>query len=505
MAELPRYRESGLVSGDIPRLDFANLRESAQGMASISGALDRLSQFAFGEAKKEEDKVNKMTAIQVRTELEGVVQKKMADLNVLVETGQLSDFNRIQTEVQALTGLADGLKDLDIDQANGLITSIRTSGKALLAKSSDILVKNYQAGLQGKVNDLNKDYSLTLQTALEADPSVENFDYVKKLAGGHVFSVAVQAGNADQAMKNFQEAATKARDNVLAKHFLSAEFATKPSEALAKLSTGDAGKYSQIWASIPEEDKDKITQRILKQSADIYGQQEREKNLAKEAAKAEGLNIREQYFRGQLSPNQAVSRLKAIGDISPEEMKAILTGDRPGNDELNGRLESLVDQGRLGEDGIDSYAKSGAISWKQANGLKKLARGADKDYNQAISLINARLGVPDPMTPGFRNERKLAADAKAEFISRRAIAVQNGEAFNPVETAELVIKNVKNSDTAKQIAEDRKRLSDKLDALGIRFNDNLTEDALNRMESFQKAPKRDQQKIKDLLKLVRGE
>lgn len=474
-------------------------------MANLGNALDRLSQFAFGEAKKEQDRVNKLTAIQVRTELESEVQKRMAELNVKVETNQLSDFNAIKTEVQALSGLADGLKDLDIDQANGLLGSIRTSGKALLAKSSEILVKNYQAGLQVQVNELNKDYSLTLQTALEAEPEPETFDYVKGLARRHVYSVGAQANNVDKAMADFDVAATQARDNVLAKHFLSAEFATKPSEALAKLSTGDAGRYSKIWATMPEDQKEKVTDRILKQSANIYQQQEREKNLAKEAAKAEGLNIREDYFMGKISGQTAVKRLKTIGDISPEEMKAILTGDRPGNDELNGRLESLVDQGRLGEDGIDSYAKSGAISWKQANGLKKLSRGADKDYNQAISLINARLGVPDPMTPGFRNERKLAADAKAEFISRRAIAVQNGEAFNPVETAELVIKNVKNSDTAKQIAEDRKRLSDKLDELGIRFNDNLTEDALNRMASFQKAPKRDQQRIKDLLKTVRGE
>jgi hypothetical protein len=505
MARLPRYQESGLVSGDIPRLDFANLREESQGMANLGGALDRLSQFAFGEAKKEQDRVNKLTAIQVRSELEGEVQKRMAELNVKVETGQLTNFGAIQTEVQSLVGLADGLKDLDIDQANGLVTSIRTSGKALLAKSSDMIVKNYQAGLGVQINDLNKNFELNLQTELEVNPNPAAFDQRVAEGRGRVYALGVQAGNAENALKEFDAARIRARDNVLAKHFLSAEFATKPSEALAKLSTGNAGKYTELWATIPEEDKGKITQRILKQSADIYGQQEREKNLAKEAAKAEGLNIREQYFLGQLSPNQAVSRLKAIGDISPEEMKAILTGDKPGNDELNGRLESLVDQGRLGEDGIDSYAKSGAISWKQANGLKKLSRGADKDYNQAISLINARLGVPDPMTPGFRNERKLAADAKAEFISRRAIAVQNGEAFNPVETAELVIKNVKNSDTAKQIAEDRKRLSDKLDELGIRFNDNLTEDALNRMASFQKAPKRDQQRIKDLLKTVRGE
>lgn len=505
MAELPRYRESGLVSGDVYRLDFANLREQAQGMATISSSLDRISQFAFGEARKEEEKANKLTAIQARSALEAEVQKRMADLTVRVETGQLTDFNQIQSEVQAMSGWANSLKDLDIDQANGLLGSIRTSGKALLAKSSDLIVKNYQAGLQVGVNQQIKDSELTIQNFLEANPDPAAFVQSVGQQRGIVYSRAVQAGNANQAMDDFTKAAERATSNVLAKHFMSAEFATKPSEALEKLSTGNAGKYSAIWNTMSEEQRDKVTQRVLKQSADIYAQQEREKNLAKEAAKAKGLDIREDYFMGRISPQIAVARLKAVGDITPSEMESILRGDKAGNEELTGRFESLVDQGRMGEDAIDAYASSGAISWKQANSLKKMARGVDKDYTQAVSLINARLGVPDPLTPGFNNERKLAADARADFITRRSNAIANGEAFNPIETAELVIKRVSESDAAKQIKADTESLKKKLEAAGIEYSPDLTVDALNRIKSFDKLPERDKKRIRVLLRSVRGE
>ena len=54
MARIPRFQESGLISADVPRLDFANLREEAKGFSSISENLDKISSFAFGKVKEEE-------------------------------------------------------------------------------------------------------------------------------------------------------------------------------------------------------------------------------------------------------------------------------------------------------------------------------------------------------------------------------------------------------------------------------------------------------------------
>lgn len=500
MARLPRYQESGLVAGDIPRLDFANLREESNVMQGIGNALDRVSQFAFGEAKKETDRVNKLTAIQVRSDLEAVVQKKIADLTVKVETNQITDYSQIQSEIQALSGLSSSLVDLDIDQANGLMSSIRTSGKALLAKSSDIMVKNYQAGLNVQLRELIDSSELNLQTKLEVNQDPNEF----KIATGELrlkaYAIGARAGNADQAMKDFDLAAERARDNVMSKYFLSSEFATKPSEALAKLNSKDAGKFSQIWNGMTEQQQDKVRTRILKQSADLYSQQEREKKLAEDAAKAQGLDIRQDLYTNKISPQVAVKRLRAIGDIGREEMKALLTGDGvDGNVELFGRFESLVDQGLMGENAIDAYASAKTISWKQANQLKKMARGADKEFSQAVQFINSSLGVPDPLTPGFRNERKLAADAKSEFISRRDAAIKAGEAFDPIATAESVVKKQRESNLFKQIQADRERLTNLLGKAGIVYNENLTIDALNRIEAFTDLNARDRKRITDLM------
>ena len=460
-------------------MDFANLRESAQASSSMANSLERMSQFAFGQAKKEQDRVNTLTAIQARTDLESEVQKRMAQLTVKVETGQLTDFGQIQSEIQAMSGWADSIKDLDIDQANGLLSSIRTSGKALLAKSSDILVKNYQAGLKVQVQELNKDYELTMQTVLEADPTPASFDHAKSMARGHVYSVGVQAGNANDAMKEFDESATRARDSVLAKHFLSAEFATKPSEALSKLSTGNAGKYSEIWATMGEGERDKVTQRILKQSADIYGQQEREKNLNKEAAKAKGLDIRERHYKGQLSATQTVKELKAIGDIERTEMESLLKGDGPGaNLELYGRFESVAAQGIVGEAYIDELASSRIINWKQAADLKAKVRGVSQ--TDAEQYINKSLGVPDPLTPGFRNERARAASVLAEFNSRRADALAAGEPFNPMSVARELVGDRKKQDDVKLEEQTREQLRKDLDAAGMKYSEEYTDDDLKR-------------------------
>lgn len=500
MAQLPRYQETGLVSGDIPRLDFANVREQAQGMQSISGSLDRIAQFALGKAQKEFEKENELTAIQARTELEGIVQKRMAELSVKVETGQITSFNEIQTEIQAMSGLADGIKDLSIDQANGLISSIRTSGKALLAKSSDIMVKNYQAGLKVQVRDMTDSFETNLQTFLDVSQDPAEFALAKGEARNRVYARAVQAGNADEAMKAFDEAADRARNSAMAKYFLSPEFATKPSDAIAKLGSKDAGKFSAIWNQMTSQDQTKVVDRILKQSADLYSQQEREKKLAEDAAKAQGLDIRQDLYTNKISPQVAVKRLRAIGDIGREEMKALLTGDGvDGNVELFGRFESLVDQGLMGENAIDAYASAKTISWKQANQLKKMARGADKEFSQAVQFINSSLGVPDPLTPGFRNERKLAADAKSEFISRRDAAIKAGEAFDPIATAESVVKKQRESNVFKQIQADRERLTNLLGKAGIVYNENLTIDALNRIEAFTDLSARDRKRITDLM------
>lgn len=475
MAQLPRYQSSGIFAADVPRLDFANLRESAQGMQNISGQLDRLSQFAFGEAKREQDKADKLTAIQVRSELEGVVQKRMAELTVLVETGQMADYGKIQSEIQSLSGLADGLKDLDIDQANGLLSSIRTSGKALMAKSSDIIVKNYQAGLKVQVNDLTTSLERTLQTAYEVSQDPTELEMVKGNARGKVFALSMQAGNADEAMIAFDKAATRARDSVLARYFTSKEFgATSTYDAVERIRRNEAGKYLAVWDGMPSDQKDAVIKQIYDEQARKAQVLQNEQSAKKNLALVNDTETWDAYYNGQIGGEEAIRRLKAGGGISPEQIKAIRSGDQGGaNLALFGSLEMQARTGNMSIEQVDGMLANNQISAKQRNDLNKIVLGLEgKDMGPAKELISNAF-VPNKLDPSTTNSHMVRARVESKLIVARDQAQKDGKPFDPIAEAQKLIDAEKNSIEITRQAEAKKTLEDRLKAAGLqKFVDN---------------------------------
>jgi hypothetical protein len=503
MARLPRFQESGLISADIPRMDFANIRETSRQQQTIGEALSRISEFAFGAAQRQREQENKLIGIQLRTDLEMQAQVELANLTAQIETRQLTDPKVIQESLTALAQQgARTLGQYSPEQASGFANTIASQGRAIIAKSSDLYVKEYQAGIDVLANDAIRAQSLNLETVFETAPAIETAMGAVVESRGRIGAIATQSSNPGRVMQDFEKAWTKARDNVLVRAFSSPEFAERPSAALAKLDAGDAGRYLDVWATMTFEEKDVVRERILKRQADIFSQTERERKAADEANKITGLDIREQLYRGRIGPNEAIKRLRAINDISSSEMQAILKGEAGGaNDELYGRFEGLVDRGQLGEAAIDIYARSGQMSWKQANTLKKMVRGTDKDYTEAKRFIDKSLGVPDPMVPGFRNERARAAEVQTQFIEERERALAAGEAFNPIETAQRLVKGRKDQDDVKLQDAAKDRLRKKLEEAGLRYSEDYTAEDLKRAG----VNNRDAKTITNLLKQVRGE
>ena len=76
MARLPRFQESGLISADIPRMDFANVREGSRQAQTIGNALTRISEFAFGRVRQEREEQNRLIGMQARSELEAEVYRE---------------------------------------------------------------------------------------------------------------------------------------------------------------------------------------------------------------------------------------------------------------------------------------------------------------------------------------------------------------------------------------------------------------------------------------------
>lgn len=503
MARLPRYQESGLISADIPRLDFANLREQARVTESVSSALDRISQFAFGQVAEERKKLNQMMAIQLRTDLEMQSSMDLASIAARVETGQINNIAELRDEFSAMA--KHGSKTLlpySTEQAAAYVNTIAGQGRAIMSKFSSIVVNNSQARFNLMATESIRAATTNLETVFETAPTMQevNLQISNQLATFR--AIAVQTSNPVETMRAFEKSVFTARDNVLVREFTSPSFADSPSSILQKLDKNDVGRFSDVWKSMTLEEKDAVRDRILRRTADVYTVTERERKAREENNKIIGMDVRDRFFKGQLGPQETIAQLKALNDISPAEMRAIAEGEVGGaRQELLGVYESMVDKNQLGENDIDDLARRGAINWRQANSLKRQARTSGTDESEARRFINRSLGVPSDTLFGFEDERTRAAEVERQLILARDQARQEGRAFNSMaEAQKLVTARQQQSDVLQQNAA-KESLNQKLNSLSLRYRVDYTDEELKNLNI---GPK-DRKIILDRSKAVRGE
>jgi len=398
MARLPRFQESGLISADVPRLDFANIRESGRFSQSISENLDRISQFAFGQAEKQQKEEQRILGIQLRADLESEVQKELNNLDILVETGQISNFDDIQNRVKSMQGMARGLAEVDAEQANGLMRSISTGGNALLRKSSDILVKAYGAQQDVKTDETISNLRRNLESlySVETDPDVIN----QYEAGARNIAFALAAQNPTtlpKKLEEFEKARVAARDTAMTNFFVSTEFSSRPSEALDKLRKGDAGKYSPIWNNMDQGQKDSVIQSMLKRQADDLQIIDRDNKLMTERNRAANYADYNEFYQGKIGGDQLLERMASRNYVpGREELRAIREGDVPGApDNYFGALQYQARTGQMDLAKANQLFVDRRISLKQRNDLFGLIDKTDKPQTpkslSAIHLCLTRL------------------------------------------------------------------------------------------------------------------
>lgn len=438
MARLPRYQESGLVAGDIPRLDFANLREESNVMQGIGNALDRVSQFAFGEAKKEQDKANKLTAIQVRSELEGVVQRKIADLTFRVERGELTNYSQIQSEIQALSGLSDGLVDLDIDQANGLMASIRSSGSTLLAKSSKIMTDAHYAVVQSEINQDMSAVAKNLETSFEVHQDPATLAKIVSENRAKIYARAIQApALLPKAIEGFDSVAKAAERSAMVKYFTSEEFGVSESERLAKLDANDGGKFSQLWSAKPEADRLEIKKAMYQSVVDKAAAKKRDADLTKTNNDLEYVDAYKQYMSTKDPVKRAeLAKVLVRTADTTEEIDRVLKAPEDGGDALLfSNLREDVQAGRITDHRqLQRFLRPGGIDKTQLNSLQtQLYQQRDEGEKTARRRIREQAGIGPNV--GFFDPKE-ARVVKGRAIEDRfdrflADAVKANEALPP--------------------------------------------------------------------------
>lgn len=518
MAELPRYQSTGYLPADVPRLDFANLKESVAMTQGINSALDRLAGFAFKEAAEKAqreglqygaenmpsaeqvmtamqegkspaelfakpgtvfgDAARKVQAVQLRSELEVLGRQELAKLSATVETGSFS-LQEVQTTIKSLTsGYARAISAVDAEEGLKFRSSMATAGNTVYEQATKNFSKIVSEGKIALANDSLAATSTIIASTLKTENDPTMLANRIKVERSRVFDIASQTGRPEFVQSSMAEFNKKVL-NAIVDYTTSPAFADTPSQAIKLIESGNFGKLSEVMKTV---DRDKLKKAYIDRTGEEAVMWDRASKLNASKNVDELNTIEDNLYAGKISGSEAYRRTKALGITLPDEKrKAWLNGDLAGANPQNyGNFESQADRGKLGENDIDTLAKNGQISWRQANTLKKIARGNEKDMGAARQFIDNTLGINDPLSPGLEDSKAKASRAKATLAQKKQEALTAGLPFNAMEAAQTLVKEKEISDSviAKETA--RKGLENISKENGLEYKENWTDEDLRR-------------------------
>jgi hypothetical protein len=518
MAELPRYQPTGYLPADVPRLEFANIKESISMTQGINASLDRLSNFAFKQAAEQAqregmqygvenmpsaeqvmkameegkspaelfakpgtifgDAARKVQAGQLRSELEVLGRQELAKLSATVDTGTFN-LQEVQTTIKSLTaGYARAISAVDAEEGLKFRSSMATAGNSVYVKATENFAKIVAQGKIALADDALAATSTIIADTLKSENDPKILSDRIMVERNRIFEVAMQTGD-PAFVKSTREDFNKKVLNAIVDYTLSPTFADTPSQAIKLIESGNFGKLTELMKTV---DRDKLKKAYIERAGEEATMWKRASDLNSSKNIDEQNAIEDDLYAGKISGSEAYRRTKALGITLPDEKrKAWLNGDLAGANPQNyGNFESLADRGKLGETDIDGLAKAGQISWNQANKLKKIARGNEKDMGAARQFIDNTLGINDPTSQGLEDSRAKAAKAKSRLAQQKQDALNAGLPFNAMEAAQTLVKEKEISDSVNAKETARKSLENISKENGLEYKENWTDEDLKR-------------------------
>jgi len=512
MAELPRYQPTGYLPADVPRLDFANLKESVAMTQGISAALDRLSSFAFKEADERAEReglkfgvenrpsadqvmaalqagkspeelfaepgttfgnaARKIQAAQLRNELEVKARNEFANVSGLVESG-VFNLGDVQGRIKAITeGYSRAISSVSPEEGLKFRASAGSAGAPVYAKAAERAYKMYAETQKVNADDLISQTPIIIGDLLSIEKDPVELAKRVNVERQRVFDIARATGDPQffvEKRADFERALMGA----IVDYTISPEFAKNPVDGLRKMQAGDFGQLDRVMLRV---NKDKLLKMYVDRTSEVATAWKRTSELNASVNADEMNATKDRFYAGQISSQQVLNKAKVLGITLPdEERKALISGEGAGaNTMLYGQFESLADRQMVGESYFDDLASNKVINWKQANNLKKIVRNDNPEMTRARQLIDFTLGINDPMSQGIGDAKKVAAEAKAELMNKQQVARANGEPFNPYDVANVLVKGEK-------VQQEVKAQSDKKTRLAKKFADKKLEYDPNRI------------------------
>jgi hypothetical protein len=510
MATLPLYQPTGYLPADIPRLDRADVKESAAQLTTITSALDRVSEFAFKKANEQAEiegqrfgaenqpsaeqvmaameagkspqelfaqpgttfgnAARKVQAAQLRNELEVKIRNEFSRLSGMVESGTFN-LKDVQTEIKARTdGYARAISSISPEEGLRFRASAGSAGAPVYAKAADRAYKIYGEGVKANADDLISQTPTIIADLMRVEKDPVLLAERILVERQRVFDIAAQT-NDPQFFAEKRADFDRALMGAIVDYTASPDFAKTPVEGLRRMQAGDFGQLDRVMTRV---NKDKLIKMYVDRNGEVATAWKRTSEL-NAAVNADEMNAtKDRFYAGQISGQQVLNQAKALGITLPdEERKALITGEGPGaNAMMYGQFESLADRQMVGESYFDNLAISKVITWKQANDLKKIVRNDNPEMTRGRQFIDFTLGINDPMSPGIGNAKKVAAEAKAELMNMQQQARATGEPFNPYDAATLIVKGEKVQQEVQSQSDKKTRLKNRFEKNKLEYDPN---------------------------------
>ena len=508
MAELPRYQPTGYLPADVPRLDFANLKESVAMTQGINSALDRLAGFAFKEAAEKAqregmqygaenmpsaeqvmrameegkspaelfakpgtyfgDAARKVQAGQLRSELEVLGRQELAKLSATVETGSF-DLREVQTTIKSLTaGYAKAISAVDAEEGLKFRSSMATAGNSVYVKATENFAKIVAQGKIALANDALAATSTIIADTLKSENDPKILSDRIMVERNRIFEVAMQTGD-PAFVKTAREDFEKTKINAIIEYAISKDFAPTEIDGYRKLITRDFGKLSEVMKTV---NLDKLKTQWLEKTGNIIEANNKTNALSLSINQDKVNQILENHAAGNIGGQDAYRQIKSLNVTLPDgQMRALLSGEGAGATPKEfGNYESMTQRGLLGENDINNLAEKGKMSWIQANKLKQQARNPDPQMRDALSYGRAAVGAPGEMTFGFGYEKQRYERVQSQLRDKKYEALQTGKPFDPMQTIKDIIKQDSATTEHQQYESELKDFQDRLKRNGIKYD-----------------------------------
>jgi len=444
MAEqLPTYNRAGIGYADLPRLVTEDIEMGAKTWGNIGEKLDRLRAFAQGRAEDEAiaqakkfAAANPVTREQVEaaknpagvvesflgaftgkggtvyrqalSEAQGIVlgndlalqaTDEMLLLKKAAEIGQISYADAKLKIQDMMDGYRATVSAFNPEAALKLQATLATAGNSTLKSIADIESKNMDA-----VINLELDNSMQTMTRVvsdiykfgdQFDPNTQTYVMADDMVDSVLDSFYSKAlgFNKPEYITKMNEFRRQAKINGLVAGVQDPAFASTPMDAYSKMSSGNMGIYQRIWESMPDEDRQKVFDRLVTETNNLKKMQDDSAKVSMEEMMLESYNLQDEAFYGSPSPtrrDEIRARLKDLNARMGKKfttdpmLKAIKTGETNDNAATNEAFYALQDQAedlQISVDQIDTLLFNKAISVNQAT---KLRNAIKSSQNQAL-------------------------------------------------------------------------------------------------------------------------